>query len=57
MKLKQSQNIFLVIVTANSIAQNVIQIKNEIKNISMWILKNIIIAKIVIAGILAHVFS
>ena len=56
MKLKQWQNIFHVIVNANSKVQHVIQIKNGIKkhiNVSVKIISN---AKKILVGILAHVF-
>ena len=56
MKLKQWQNIFHVIVNANSIVQNVIQIKNGIKKHANKNVKIIISAKKVIVGLLAHVF-
>ena len=56
MKLKQCQNIFHVIVNANSIAQHVIQIKNGIikdANVNFKIFINV---KEIIVGILAQVF-
>ena len=56
MKLKQWQNIFHVIVNANSIVQYVIQIKNGIiKHVNVNV--NIIVCtKKIIVGIPAHVF-
>ena len=56
MKLRQWQNIIHVIVNANSIVQNVIQIKNGIKKHGDKNVKIIISAKKVIVGLLAHVF-
>ena len=56
MKLRQWQNIIHVIVNANSIVQNVIQIKNGIKKHGNKNVKIIISAKKVIVGLLAHVF-
>ena len=55
-KLKQWQNIFHVILNANSIVQHVTQIKNGIiKHVNVN--KNIIVhAKEITVGILAHVF-
>ena len=56
MKLKRWQNIFHVIVNENSIAQNLIKIKNGIiKHVNANV-KIILHAKIVMVGILAHVF-
>ena len=55
-KLKQWQNVFRVIINANSIVQHVIQIKNGIiKHVNVN-LKLILSAKKIIAGILARVF-
>ena len=55
MKLKQWQNIFRVIVNANSIVQHVIKIKNgSIKHVNVNV-KIITSAKIIIVRILAHV--
>ena len=45
-----------MIVNANSIVQNVIQIKNEIRKHGNKNVKIIISAKKVIVGLLAHVF-
>ena len=54
MKLKQRQNIFHVIVNANSIVQHVIQIKNGIiKHVNVNV-KTIVSPKKIIAGILVH---
>ena len=56
MKLKQQENIFHVMVKANSIVQHVIQIKNGIiKHVNMNV-KISASAKKVIVGMLAHVF-
>ena len=56
MKLKQWQNIFHVILNANSIVQYVVQMKKEIiKNVNVNV-KIIVDAKNVIFGILAQVF-
>ena len=56
MKLKQQENIFHVMVKANSIVQHVIQIKNGIiKHVNMNV-KIIVSSKKVIAGIPASVF-
>ena len=56
MKLKQLQNIFLVIAEANSLVQHVIKIKNRItKHVNVSI-KFFVSARKVIVGILAHVF-
>ena len=56
MKLKQLQNLFHVILNANSIVQYVVQIKNGIiMHVNMNV-KIIVHAKKIIAGILAHVF-
>ena len=56
MKLKQWENIFHVIVNANSIVQHVIQSKNGIiKDVNVNV-KNIVSVKNIIVGILAHVF-
>ena len=53
---KTISNVFYVIVNANSIVQHVIQIINGIiKHVNVHV-KTIIIAKKIIAGILAHVF-
>ena len=53
---KKLQNIFYVIVNANSTVQHVIQIKNKImKHVNVSV-KIIIHAKKIIVGILAHVF-
>ena len=53
---KQPQNIFHVIVNANSVVQHVIQIKNGIiKHVNVNV-KCIVSAKKIIVGILAHVF-
>ena len=57
MKLNQWQNIFFVIINANSIVSHVIQIKNGIiKHVNVNV-KIIISAKKIIAGILTHVFA
>ena len=56
MKLKQRQNIFHVIVNANSITQLDIRIKNRITalvNVNVKIVEH---AKKIIVGILANVF-
>ena len=56
MKLKQWQNIFPVIVSANWSIQNVIQNKSGmIKHVNVNV-KIIVSAKAIIAGILAYVF-
>ena len=56
MKLKQQENIFHVMVKANSIVQHVIQIKNGIiKHVNMNA-KISASAKKIIVGMLAHVF-
>ena len=56
MKLKQWQNIFHANANANSIVQFPIKIKNEItKHVNVNV-KIIVHAKMVIVGILAHVF-
>ena len=56
MKLKQWQNIFHVILNANSIVQYVVQMKKGIiKNVNVNV-KIIVDAKNVIFGILAQVF-
>ena len=56
MKLKQLQNIFLVIAEANSLVQHVIKIKNRItKHVNVSI-KFFVSARKIIVGILAHVF-
>ena len=56
MKLSKSQNIYHVIVNANSIVQEVIQNKNgKIKHVNVN-LKIILSAKKIIFGILPHVF-
>ena len=56
MKLKQWRNIFYVIVDANSIVQHLIKIKNGItKGVNVNV-KIIISVKMIIVGILAHVF-
>ena len=56
MKLKQLQNLFHVILNANSIVQYVVQIKNGIiMHVNMNV-KIIVHTKKIIAGILAHVF-
>ena len=56
MKLKQPQNIFHVMVKANSIVQHVIQIKNGIiKHVNMNV-KISVCAKKIIVGMLVHVF-
>ena len=54
MKLKQWQNIFYVVLNANSIVQHVTQIKNGIiKHVNVNV--NVIVsAKKIIVGILAH---
>ena len=57
MKLKQWQNIFYVILIANSIVQDVIQMKNRIMKHVKVSSKIIIRAKKIIVGILAHVFA
>ena len=52
--VKQWQNIFHLVVNANSIVQHVIQIKNGImKHVNMSV-KFIISAKKILVGILAH---
>ena len=56
MKRKQWQNIFHVIVNANSIVQHVIQIKNGMRKHVNVILK-ILKAKKIIVAILVHVFG
>ena len=56
MKLQQWQNIFHVIVNANSVKKQVIQIKNGIIKLFNVNLKIIISTKKVIVGILARVF-
>ena len=56
MKLQQCQNIFHVIVNANSVKKQVIQIKNGIIKLFNVNLKIIISTKKVIVGILAQVF-
>ena len=56
MKLNQWQNIFHVIVNANSIVQHVIQKKNGIikhVNVNVKVIKSV---KKILLGILAHVF-
>ena len=56
MKLKQWQNIFPVIVSANWSIQNVIQNKSGmIKHVNVNV-KIIVSVKAIIAGILAYVF-
>ena len=56
MKVKQSRNIFHVIVNANSIVQYGIQNKNGIiKHVNVSV-KIIVYAKEIIVGIVAHVF-
>ena len=55
MKVKELQNIFHVILNANSIVKYVIQIKNGIiKHINVNV-KIIVVAKKIIVGILPHV--
>ena len=56
MKLKQWQNIFQEIVNANSIVQDVIEIKNGITKYANVNAKIMVLAKKIIVGILAHVF-
>ena len=59
MKLKQWQNIFGMIVNANSIVQDVIQNKNGIRkhvNVNVKVIVGKIIYKKIIVGLLAHVF-
>ena len=56
MKLKQQQNIFHMIVNANSIVQYVIQIKNGILKYVNVNVKIIVCSKKIIVGILAYVF-
>ena len=56
MKLKQWQNIFPVIVNANSIVQLAIQITNGIAKLVNVNVKVTIHAKKIIVGILTHVF-
>ena len=56
MKLQQWQNIFHVIVNANSIKKQVIQIKNVILKLFNVNLKILISTKKVIVGIPAQVF-
>ena len=54
MKLEQCQNIFYVIVNANSVVQHIIQIKNAMaKHVNVNV-KIIVHEKKIIAGILAH---
>ena len=56
-KLKQGQNIFYVIVNANSVVQHVSQNKNGIiKHVNLNV-KIIVSAKKIIAEISAHVFA
>ena len=56
MKQKQWQNMFHVIVNANSIVQHVVQIKNEvIKHVNVNVKIRISVNRIIV-GILAHVF-
>ena len=55
MKLKQLQNLFHVILNANSIVQYVVQIKNGIIMHVNVNVKIIVHAKKIIIGILAHV--
>ena len=56
MKLKQRQNIFHVIVNANSITQLDIRIKNRITTLVNVNVKIVEHAKKIIVGILANVF-
>ena len=56
MKLKQGQNVFHVIVNANSIVQLLIQIINGITKLVNVNVKFIVHAKKIIIGILAHIF-
>ena len=56
MELKQRQNMFHVIVNANSLVQHIIKIKNGIiKHVNVNV-KIIISAKKIIVGMVAHVF-
>ena len=55
MRLKQWQNIFHMIVNANSRAQHAVQIKNGIIKHVIENVKIIVSAKKIIVGILAHV--
>ena len=55
-KLKEWQNVFDVIGNAKSIVQYVIQIKNGIMNYGNVRVKIAVSAKMIIVGILAHVF-
>ena len=55
--IKQWQNIFYVIVNANSIVQHVIQINNGILKHVYVNVKIIISAKKTTVGILAHLFE
>ena len=55
MKIKQYQNIFYVIVNANSVVQHAIQNKNGIIKHFNVNIKIIVCAKKIIVGILAHV--
>ena len=57
MKLKQWQNIFYVIVNANSVVQHVIQINNGILKHVYVNVKIIISAKKTIVGILVNLFE
>ena len=54
MKLKQWQNIFYVVLNANSIVQHVTQIKNGIIEHVNVNVNVIVSAKKIIVGILAH---
>ena len=54
MKLKQWQNIFHMILNANSIVQHVIQIKNWIIKDANVNVKTIVSAKEIIVDILGH---
>ena len=56
MKLKQRQNIFHVVVNANSILQYVVQIKNGMTKHVIVNVEIIVRAKKIIFGILPHVF-
>ena len=56
MKLRHWQNIFDMIINPNSMIQHMIEIKNGLMtNVNMSV-KNIALAKKIIAGILVHVF-
>ena len=56
-KMKQWQNLFVVIANVNSILKHVIEIKNRIIRYINVNVKFIVAAKKLIVGILAHVFE